>query len=215
VTVSHKRVALALALGGTALYLALVMPQLNRPLMYDDANFGTQHINIALVVLDERGRVLRASVPRVRPGDSRFDPEAQGRDFKRQLDELVKGLPLPKLEAPAKPKLTLPDLCTEGKPNGVRIYLKARMPTFNFSPNELRTLVRFFQAGSSQQEPAHGQKPWPDGRKQRTHRRGSARPIRRLALDEGMISLRQDGIRKVVQGMTTPEEVFRSVYLEE
>ncbi|HLL16507.1 MAG TPA: c-type cytochrome [Pyrinomonadaceae bacterium] len=37
--------------------------------------------------------------------------------------------------------------------NGVRLYLKARMPTFNFSPNELRTLVRFFLAVSSQQEP--------------------------------------------------------------
>ena len=37
--------------------------------------------------------------------------------------------------------------------NGVRLYLKARMPTFNFSPNELRTLVRFFMAVSAQQEP--------------------------------------------------------------
>jgi cytochrome c2 len=37
--------------------------------------------------------------------------------------------------------------------NGVRVYLKARMPTFNFSPNELRTLVRFFLAVSAQQEP--------------------------------------------------------------
>jgi cytochrome c551/c552 len=37
--------------------------------------------------------------------------------------------------------------------NGVRSYLKARMPTFNFSPNELRTLVRFFLAVSSQEEP--------------------------------------------------------------
>jgi mono/diheme cytochrome c family protein len=37
--------------------------------------------------------------------------------------------------------------------NGVRTYLKARMPTFSFSPNELRLLVRFFMAVSSQQEP--------------------------------------------------------------
>ncbi|MDT4898700.1 MAG: hypothetical protein QOH25_3777 [Acidobacteriota bacterium] len=37
--------------------------------------------------------------------------------------------------------------------NGVRTYLRARMPTFNFSPNELRILVRFFMAVSSQQEP--------------------------------------------------------------
>ncbi len=37
--------------------------------------------------------------------------------------------------------------------NGVRPYLKARMPTFNFSPNELQVLVRFFMALSGQQEP--------------------------------------------------------------
>ncbi len=37
--------------------------------------------------------------------------------------------------------------------NGVRPYLTFRMPTFNFSPNELQTLVRFFMAMSGQQEP--------------------------------------------------------------
>ncbi len=37
--------------------------------------------------------------------------------------------------------------------NGVRPYLMARMPTFNFSPNELQILVRFFMALSGQQEP--------------------------------------------------------------
>jgi cytochrome c551/c552 len=37
--------------------------------------------------------------------------------------------------------------------NGVRPYLQARMPTFNFSPNELQTLVRFFIALSGQQAP--------------------------------------------------------------
>ncbi|HEY6229931.1 MAG TPA: c-type cytochrome [Pyrinomonadaceae bacterium] len=37
--------------------------------------------------------------------------------------------------------------------NGVRPYLKFRMPTFTFSPNELQTLVRFFMAVSGQQEP--------------------------------------------------------------
>ena len=35
----------------------------------------------------------------------------------------------------------------------MRPYLKARMPTFNFSPNELQVLVRFFMALSGQQEP--------------------------------------------------------------
>ena len=37
--------------------------------------------------------------------------------------------------------------------NGIRSYLRARMPTFNFSPNELQMLVRFFMAVSAQQEP--------------------------------------------------------------
>lgn len=37
--------------------------------------------------------------------------------------------------------------------NGVRPYLKTRMPTFYFSPNEVRKLVRFFQAMSSQPMP--------------------------------------------------------------
>lgn len=37
--------------------------------------------------------------------------------------------------------------------NGIRPYLKTRMPTFNFSPNELQILVRFFMAISSQEEP--------------------------------------------------------------
>ena len=37
--------------------------------------------------------------------------------------------------------------------NGVRPYLHFRMPTFNFSPNELQILVRFFMAMSGQQDP--------------------------------------------------------------
>jgi len=37
--------------------------------------------------------------------------------------------------------------------NGVRSYLKVRMPTFNFSPTELQKLVRFFMAVSSQEDP--------------------------------------------------------------
>jgi cytochrome c551/c552 len=37
--------------------------------------------------------------------------------------------------------------------NGVRAYLQVRMPTFSFSDNELRKLVRFFQALSSQPLP--------------------------------------------------------------
>ena len=37
--------------------------------------------------------------------------------------------------------------------NGVRSYLKVRMPTFSFSNDELRKLVRFFQAISQQPMP--------------------------------------------------------------
>lgn len=37
--------------------------------------------------------------------------------------------------------------------NGVRMYLKARMPTFNFSPNEIQALVNFFMGASAQQMP--------------------------------------------------------------
>lgn len=42
--------------------------------------------------------------------------------------------------------------------NGVRQYLKARMPTFHFSDGELRKLVRFFEALSSQAQPYIAQK---------------------------------------------------------
>jgi cytochrome c551/c552 len=42
---------------------------------------------------------------------------------------------------------------TDVNRNGVRPYLAVRMPTFNFSPNELRKLVRFFQALSQQPQP--------------------------------------------------------------
>jgi len=47
---------------------------------------------------------------------------------------------------------------TDTDRDGVRPYLKARMPTFYFSPLELRKLVRFFQALSSQPLPYIPQK---------------------------------------------------------
>jgi hypothetical protein len=37
--------------------------------------------------------------------------------------------------------------------NGVRSYLKVRMPTFNFSPSELQALVNFFMGDAAQQMP--------------------------------------------------------------
>jgi len=42
---------------------------------------------------------------------------------------------------------------TDTNRNGVRPYLRVRMPTFSFSDNELRKLVRFFQALSQQPLP--------------------------------------------------------------
>ena len=37
--------------------------------------------------------------------------------------------------------------------NGVRSYLKVRMPTFSFSDGEIRKIVRFFEALSAQAQP--------------------------------------------------------------
>ena len=37
---------------------------------------------------------------------------------------------------------------------------------------------------------------------------GDAGTIRRTAVEGGMVSLRHDGARKIMQGMTTPEEVL-------
>ena len=42
---------------------------------------------------------------------------------------------------------------TDTNRNGVRSYLDVRMPTFSFSENEVRKLVRFFEAISSQAQP--------------------------------------------------------------
>ena len=42
---------------------------------------------------------------------------------------------------------------TAAERNGIRTYLKARMPTFSFSPNEIGILVRFFGALAGQPSP--------------------------------------------------------------
>ncbi len=89
--------------------------------VYDQANFGTNHINLALTVVDEKGKLLRSTVPFVQPPAFQFDPAAQGRSFKSQLDSLLKDLPLPKIQT--QPKLNLPDVIGEGQPAGVRLYL--------------------------------------------------------------------------------------------
>ncbi|MBI3404365.1 MAG: c-type cytochrome [Acidobacteria bacterium] len=42
---------------------------------------------------------------------------------------------------------------TDVNKNGVRSYLQVRMPTFSFSDNEIRKIVRFFEAISNQAQP--------------------------------------------------------------
>jgi type II secretory ATPase GspE/PulE/Tfp pilus assembly ATPase PilB-like protein len=51
--------------------------------------------------------------------------------------------------------------------------------------------------------------------KQHIHRKESASVIRREAISGGMVSLKKDATRKVLQGLTTPQEILRAVYLEE
>jgi hypothetical protein len=52
--------------------------------------------------------------------------------------------------------------------NGVRQYLRARMPTFYFSDGEIRKLVRFFEAMSSQAQPYIDQRLEPLTERERT-----------------------------------------------
>lgn len=93
------------------------------------------------------------------------DPSLSGEKTPEQtaaIDNAARAAPSPSASpAGAAKPATAPASQTSGhlKPqpgldrNGVRPYLKFRMPTFNFSPNELQTLVRFFMAMSGQQEP--------------------------------------------------------------
>ncbi|PWT94033.1 MAG: hypothetical protein C5B55_03405 [Blastocatellia bacterium] len=76
-----------------------------------------------------------------------------------QINALVAATAQP---SPAAQTSTSPQSATASGPlkpqpgldrNGVRPYLQFRMPTFNFSSNELQVLVRFFMAMSGQQEP--------------------------------------------------------------
>ena len=57
---------------------------------------------------------------------------------------------------------------TDTNRDGVRQYLKARMPTFSFSDGEIRKLVRFFEALSSQAQPFIAEKLEPLSETERT-----------------------------------------------
>ncbi len=47
------------------------------------------------------------------------------------------------------------------------------------------------------------------------HRKETSSTIRQIAVQEGMRTLRQDAVRKMLQGVTSAEEVLRAVYCEE
>jgi len=57
---------------------------------------------------------------------------------------------------------------TDTNRDGVRQYLKARMPTFSFSDGEIRKIVRFFEALSSQAQPFIAEKLEPLTEQERT-----------------------------------------------
>jgi cytochrome c2 len=88
-------------------------------------------------------RATLSSVPRYQDPDwkDQLPPSLIGQGARVNPDWLINFLKNPALSE------------TDTERNGVRTYLRARMPTFNFSPNELRLLVRFFSALSAQPTP--------------------------------------------------------------
>lgn len=117
----------------------------------DAAGFRQQHLNLALFAIDSDGKLLRSLIPYVRPPAFRFDPEAQGRDFHRQLETMLNGLSLPKPTATSR--LTLPDIAGNEPVSGLRIYLTFganrlnhyRTPTVEAIPvsNEIRAALSY------------------------------------------------------------------------
>ena len=91
------------------------------------------------------------------------DPSLSGEktpEQQQQINSLAAPSPSPSAQPTGSPQAPQAANAPQGlKPqpgldrNGVRPYLQFRMPTFNFSPNELQVLVRFFMAMSGQQDP--------------------------------------------------------------
>ena len=89
------------------------------------------------------------------------DPSLSGEKTPEQ-EKQISALATPSPQAAASPGTTASAAANQAAKlppqpgldrNGVRPYLQFRMPTFNFSPNELQILVRFFMAMSGQQDP--------------------------------------------------------------
>jgi cytochrome c2 len=100
----------------------------------------------------------------MKPGERASSPQSAG-DVKQALMAHLAGTPRKEpdqggaipAEAPTdladwSPSFALSPAWGMNR-NGVRGYLKARMPTFHFSPNELQALVNFFMAASDQHQP--------------------------------------------------------------
>jgi cytochrome c551/c552 len=83
------------------------------------------------------------SLPRYQTAEwkDQLPPKLMGEGARANPDWMLKFLANPALDSKQTDR------------NGVRPYLKVRMPTFYFSPLEVRKLVRFFQALSSQSLP--------------------------------------------------------------
>jgi type IV pilus assembly protein PilB len=57
--------------------------------------------------------------------------------------------------------------------------------------------------------------PMSDGLRELVLRRASGVDLADEAVKEGMCTMRQSGVRKVLDGVTTPEEVLRVLYVED
>jgi len=127
-----------------------------------------KNINLGLMVLDQHGKMVRQTTPFVRPPAFNFDPEAQGKDFKRQIDQLLEGLPIPAAKIAVRPRITLPDVPGTEPLAGVRIYLTFganklnhyRTPTVEAvaTPKELRRALVY--PATATKVSADAVKPW-------------------------------------------------------
>jgi hypothetical protein len=87
------------------------------------SSLRNKHLNLALFALDADGKLLSSVIPNVRPPQFHFDPVAQGKDFRRQLDDMLDGVNLPHVVAKNPNKLTMPDVAGTDPLAGVRVYL--------------------------------------------------------------------------------------------
>ena len=90
--------------------------------VFEAGGFRQRNANIALFALDSRGKVVAARTPNVRPSAFAFDPEKMGQDFKKQLEDMLTAIAVPR-NVPIKKTLTLPIVSGTDPLAGARIYL--------------------------------------------------------------------------------------------